>query len=122
MSKISELVTIPTVDVTNDVLPIVDTSDSTTKKVTPLSLMENKILKQPVSVTTDGNGNFSIDLTPYVGSNINKLINVMPRTANRPFSFYINETTLYGRAFLSDFVTPAGNVSVDAMLFIDVLP
>lgn len=43
MSKISELTYLSNVDPANDVLPIVDVSDTTTKKITPLDMYTQKV-------------------------------------------------------------------------------
>lgn len=55
MSKISELTTLTTVDRDNDYLPIVDASDSTTKKVTPgkLSGLPMQLIQDKTATKTE---------------------------------------------------------------------
>lgn len=89
MSKISELTTLTTVDRDNDYLPIVDASDSTTKKVTPgilsglpMQLIQDKTATKTKFIIPESKTYGSVILfaasTPYSDEGCVYLINSWP--------------------------------------------
>jgi hypothetical protein len=103
--RISELVTIATVDLATDLFPIVDTSAAETKKITPIALKTSLSLNN-VDNTSDLNKPIS---TLTQGALDNKQATLISATNIKT----INSTTILGGGNLS--VAPASGIDASAI-------